>query len=72
MNVSVEDKLLLIEQEIAMYERTSYILSVRHRVNKKIGSSAEQLKALEDEMAKIEQALDELGKLKKELVLVAA
>ena len=67
MDISNEVKTQVITQEIVTYENTRYLLSIRHRVNKKIGSTPEQLKVLEDEMVKIEMALDELKAIQKEL-----
>jgi len=67
MDVSKEVKVQLIEQELATYENTRYLLSLRHRVNVKIKSPAETLKAIEDELVKIEMALDELKEIQQEL-----
>ena len=65
--IDVAVKVQLLNQEIATYENTRYILGIRYRVNKKIGNTAEQLKALEDELVKIEQALEELKAIRAEL-----
>ena len=65
--INKEIKLIIIEQEESAYENSKYQLSLRHRVQKAIGGTPEQLKSIEDEMAKIEQALDELDKIKGEL-----
>jgi DNA repair exonuclease SbcCD ATPase subunit len=62
-----EVKAQLLAQELATYENTRYLLSLRHRVNKKINAPAETLKAIEDELVKIEAALDELTAIQKEL-----
>lgn len=62
-----EVKLQLIENEIKSFENGLYMLSVRHRVNKKLNNSSESLKALEDEMVKTEQAIDELRKMQAEV-----
>ena len=66
--IDVAVKVQLLNQEIATYENTRYILGIRYRVNKKIGNTAEQLKPLEDELVKIEQALEELKAIRAELV----
>ena len=60
-NVPVEIKKVLIENEIALHNNSAYQLSLRYRVNKKLGASGEELKALEDEMQKHEQAIDILN-----------
>ena len=67
-NIDIAVKVQLLNQEIATYENTRYILGIRYRVNKKIGNTAEQLKPLEDELVKIEQALEELKAIRAELV----
>jgi len=67
-NIDTAVKVQLLNQEIATYENTRYILGIRYRVNKKIGNTAEQLKPLEDELVKIEQALEELKAIRAELV----
>jgi len=66
-NIDIAVKVQLLNQEIATYENTRYILGIRYRVNKKIGNTAEQLKPLEDELVKIEQALEELKAIRAEL-----
>jgi len=68
MDVSKEVKGQLIAQELQTYENTRYLLSLRHRVNKKINAPAETLKAIEDELVKIEMAMDELKIVQKELL----
>ena len=67
-DINTAVKAQLLNQEIATYENTRYILGIRYRVNKKIGNTAEQLKPLEDELVKIEQALEELKAIRAELV----
>ena len=62
-----EIKIALIQNEIALHKNTSYQLQLRHRVNKKLGGSAEELKALQDEMVKHEQAIEILNEELKEL-----
>ena len=61
--ITKEVKLTLLKNELAVYHNTVYILSVRHRVNKKLGQTEEQLKPIADEMAKAEMAIDELQKV---------
>lgn len=48
----------IILQEIQMYKNTRYQLQLRHRVQKAIGGTADQLKAIEDELLNCEKALD--------------
>ena len=67
-DINTAVKAQLLNQEISTYENTRYILGIRYRVNKKIGNTAEQLKPLEDELVKIEQALEELKAIRAELV----
>lgn len=62
-----ETKTILLSQELATYENTKYLLGIRYRVNKKIGAAAETLKAIEDELVKIEMALEELKAIQSEL-----
>ncbi len=62
-----EIKLQFLKQEIAGHQQAIYILSIRHRVNKKLGQTEEQLKPLADDIVKSEQAIDELEKIIKEL-----
>ncbi len=59
-------KLQIINNEIAMYNNTIYLLQIRHRVNKSLGQ-ADALKTIEDEMVKNEKSVDELEKIKSEL-----
>lgn len=65
--IPAEVKRALIEQEIILHKNTAYQLNLRHRVNKKLGATTEELKPLEDELIKHEQAIDIL---KEELVHV--
>lgn len=65
--IPAEVKRVLIEQEIILHKNTAYQLNLRHRVNKKLGATTEELKPLEDELIKHEQAIDIL---KEELVHV--
>jgi len=68
--ISVEVKKAIINQELSMWLNTRYQFEVRHRINKKIGSSAEILKNIEDELTKCEKMIDaledELNKLENE------
>ena len=67
--IEEEVKMRIVDSEIAMYKNTRYQLEVRHRINKKLGNSEEQLKALEKELENVEKALDELKKIKKDLLV---
>lgn len=67
LDVSLEAKTAIIGSEIAMYRNTRYQFQLRHRVQKAIGGTAEQLKPIEDELTKIEHMLDELEKIKAEV-----
>lgn len=60
-------KIALIEQEVSIYQNTRYQLQLRHRVQKSIGGTEEQLKPIEDDLAKMERALDELEKMRREV-----
>jgi hypothetical protein len=53
-------KVALIDQEIASYRNGLYQMTLRYRVQKKIGGTPEALKTIEDDMVKIESAIDEL------------
>jgi len=68
--ISVEVKKAIINQELSMWLNTRYQFEVRHRINKKIGSGAEILKNIEDELTKCEKMIDaledELNKLENE------
>lgn len=61
-----EVKLLILEQEIAIQSNTRYQQEIRHRISKKLGA-LDEAKAIEAELLKIEQRLDELEVIKKEL-----
>lgn len=65
--ISKEMKLAIIEREIATCRAAVYTLSIRHRVNKKLGQTAEQLKPIEDEIVKQETAIDEFEKMEEEV-----
>lgn len=64
--IPVEIKKQILQQEISMYHNTRYQLEIRHRINKKLGNTPEQLKAIENELVKIESALAELDIIEKE------
>jgi hypothetical protein len=64
--ISVEIKKQILAQEVQTYENTLYLLQVRYRVNKKLDNK-DAMKAAEDELIKIEQALDELRGMQKEV-----
>jgi len=49
----------ILVQEIEMLKNTRYQYQVRHRVNKKIGATTEQLATLVTELERIEQMIDE-------------
>ncbi len=66
MEPTKEAQAQLIEQEITIWNNTLYMYQLRHRVNKKLGN-IEACQQLESDMVKVEQALDELEAIKKEL-----
>ena len=51
----------ILEQETAMWQQTRYRLTVRHRVNKKIGADESVLAALVQELEQCEKVLDALS-----------
>ncbi len=51
----------LVENELANHAATSHLLSVRYRVAKKLGTPKEQLDALQKDMERTEEAINELG-----------
>jgi len=59
---TIEEKIQIIKGEIKMYENTKYLMALRYKVNKNIGVPPEQLQAVQDELVKMEQAIDLLGK----------
>jgi hypothetical protein len=65
--ISNEVKYQIINNEIALYKNTRYQQELRYRVGKRIGQTQEALKPIEDEIVKIEMAIDELEKALKEL-----
>lgn len=64
--IEKEVKLKIIKSEIEMYRNTRYQLEIRHRVNKKLGNTEDQLKAIEKELENVEKALDELKEIEAE------
>lgn len=56
----------IIEQEIQTWQNSRTLIEIRYRVNKRLGAM-DAIKACEDELVKIETALDELEKIKQEL-----
>ena len=64
MEIPVEIKNRIIDQELQMARNTLYLIEVRIRVAKKIGND---IKAAEEEMAKTIRMLDELEIIKTEL-----
>lgn len=67
--IPVDIQRVIIEEEITRYRGGVYLISVRHRVNKKLGNE-DAAKANAEEMVKQEQAIDELKAILKELDLV--
>lgn len=57
--VPADVQIALVNQELQMHHNTIYILSVRHRVNKKLGNE-EAAKANVKEIEDHEKAVDEL------------
>jgi hypothetical protein len=64
--IPVEVQAALIEQEIASYRNSIYIVGVRHRVAKRLADK-ERMEACATELEKLEQALDELQAILGEL-----
>jgi len=64
--VTTETKLAIIAQERQMWLNTREMMTIRYRVNKRIGN-AEQLKQTEKELENCETALDEIDKIFTEL-----
>jgi hypothetical protein len=64
--VTPEVKLAIIQQERLIWLNTREMMTIRYRVNKRIGN-AEQLKTTEKELENCETALDELDKIFTEL-----
>jgi hypothetical protein len=64
--VTPEVKLAIIQQERQIWLNTREMMTIRYRVNKRIGN-AEQLKTTEKELENCETALDELDKIFTEL-----
>ena len=64
--VTVETKKLLIQQERQMWMNTRELMTIRYRVNKRMGNE-EGMKSAEKELTNCETALDELEKILAEL-----
>jgi hypothetical protein len=60
-DIPVEVKRALLEQEIGLWRNTKYITSVRYRVQKGIGTPAEELAPLVRDLEKCEKMLDALN-----------
>jgi len=65
MDIPVETKNRIIDQELQMARNTLYLIEVRIRVAKKIGNDT---KPAEEEMAKTIRMVDELEIIKAELI----
>lgn len=63
--VSKEVQEFVLGEEITAWKNTRYQLQIRYRVNKAIGNE-QACRAIEDELAKCELALDELEKIRGE------
>ena len=70
-DISIEVKRSIIDGECAMWRNTLYQAEVRHRVNARIGATAEAQKAVEDQIVQCERALDALAEELKVLVAPA-
>jgi len=66
--IPTEVKREIIMAEMSMWQNTAYQAEVRHRVNARIGATAEAQKAVEDQMVQCEKALDALAEELKALV----
>jgi len=69
--IPTEVKREIIMAEMSMWRNTLYQAEVRHRVNARIGATAEAQKAVEDQMVQCEKALDALAEELKALVAPA-
>ncbi len=58
--IPAEIKQALLQNEIAQWQQSLYVLQVRYRVQAKIGAGKEILAALTAEMERCEKALDAL------------
>jgi len=67
-DVSNEVKKQIIDNEINTYRNTIYLLTIRYKVGKKIGQTDEQLEPIKNDMVRSEQALDELIKIRADIV----
>ena len=52
----------IIMQEIAGLQQAAYLVSMRYKVNKKLGATSEELKPIEDNLLKIELQIAEWQK----------
>ena len=62
MEIDQNIKIEILKQELTIYENTKYLLKIRYRVNKTL-ENTEAMKATEDELVKIERAIEELNKI---------
>lgn len=53
-----EVKALLIQNELQQHRQAAYVLTMRHKVAKRINASPEELKPIEDALLKTEQYID--------------
>lgn len=60
IELTTEVKQTIINSELASCRNTRYLLTLRHRVQKKIGGTAEMLKPIEDELVRFEALIDAL------------
>jgi hypothetical protein len=60
--IPIDVRRAIIEQELQMYRNTRYQMQLRHRVQRGVGASPEMLKPIEDELERIEGALDLLAR----------
>lgn len=60
-DIPISIKKQIVKQEMEQWEVTRYQLEVRHRVNKRIGSSADVMKSIETDLERCEKAIDALS-----------
>lgn len=65
--IPIETKQQIVQREIDQWAESQYLLGVRYRVNKRIGSDAEALKRIEAELERCEKAIDALNEELREL-----
>ena len=53
-----EVKALLIQNELQQHKQAQYVLTLRHRVAKRIDASSEELKQIEELLLKTEKYID--------------